>query len=120
MTGNTFTLRLFIFQILELLAGIAFLVLGYPLLAIGCGVAIVVFTLPVRRAYAPDAKIEVNGEILTVLHGFQNQQSRMLWSIRLGTRCWCDLRKLEAQEAEFRQRIELDPLDPRGLYRWKR
>lgn len=119
MTGKTFLPRLFIFQVFEILVGICFLYAGYPWLAAGCALAFLAFTLPVRNACTPDWNLEINGEILTILHAHNMRQIRMLWSVRIGTRPYCEYEQLKAEELEFRKLIEIDPSDPRCIYRWK-
>lgn len=120
MTGKRFLPALFVFQLLELLAGVYFLANGHYLLAVGTLAVLLAITVPVARAQMPDPKTEENGEILEILQSFARIQAGILRGIKCGSLTWDDYHTMIEKEAAFRNRIEIDPYDRRCLYRWKK
>jgi hypothetical protein len=119
MTGNAFLPGLLIFQILELVAAGYFFWRGYDWLAAGAIILLLAFTMPVWGAYSEDPKMKVNSDILTILAGYDNEAVTVLHGIRCGLKTEADYAAIKAKEAEFKKRIEFDPDDDRGIYRWK-
>lgn len=70
----------------------------------------------INRTLAPDPKVEVNGDILTILMEFNAAKVNSLYKEN-----WEEEHaKIEKMEREFKKKIEIDPYDGRCLYRWKK
>lgn len=120
MAGNVFLPRLFILQLVGLIAAGYCVSQGWYGLAIGCVLCLLAFTIPVYSAYSEDPKMAVNGDILTRLQAYTNEQIRIIQGVRIGRNDWGVYYQAKAEEEAFRSSIEIDPNDPRCIYRWKK
>ena len=120
MTAHGFLPRLFVFQIVMLMFAIVAFVIKEWWMGGGILILILAFTLPVNSALSEDPRIKENGEILTVLAGYDQMLVEVSYKLRAGKATEEDREHVLRQRAEFEETIELHPTDNRCIYRWKK